>query len=697
MAATMAAVFCIARAGFPTPYYSIAKVLGLAFLILNSPALGRQAWFAHPGVMPMWVIFLLGLAGWFMPSASTVGACAALGGYVLFGLNSVRCLRASKRHPVLAAMAATAGVLVGGYAAGKYWGLGYGSALYRERLLVNAGHIDALWHATLTNMIRNYGKPSTGLDGLPYLAYHYGSHWLDASLAPLCGMETYDFICAGFGILFVPTMFAGLLMLAGVIRRMGQSPPQDGGDSQGLLFWFIAVAGFLGPLPKKGDMMRTSLQEVFVSDSYVLSLSISFAMAILALAYYQERRRSRDFGCGVDKLSWLILLPALIAVCGLIKISTGYLLLGMTFFCVWRLGLWKKLFVSAGFVISGISFLAVYGIGTAENAVQTKLKLLNFDRIHPEWIPFFFIFYYFWVWAFILMRLRQMRLETFDDVRVAALDKSTFPMEILLFCSLIGVVPYLIFDFGYGNWNYFTQYQTFLGLGLLLAYVPSWPSGSKDIMPQGFSGIRTTTFMAAIFAFFLLLHLGTTVFSSFYNLLKENMMIRAQLAGYPSEEWRSRLRSLYTAERGKMSARAQRRSETLELLERLGRLPSEQKRQSLLYIPKANRAYWGELRQAPPRKAVTPFIATALTGMAMVDGLPEYEDLLTDAVPGWGYSGYALPMSAQAPTSVELMNIESRVSGAGFATLWVFEPDSGGVLQTRRLGLSVGKKGGTGP
>jgi hypothetical protein len=65
-----------------------------------------------------------------------------------------------------------------------------------------------------------------------------------------------------------------------------------------------------------------------------------------------------------------------------------------------------------------------------------------------------------------------------------------------------------------------------------------------------------------------------------------------------------------------------------------------------LYIPKTNRTYW-DMRQLGD--GATPFIAPALAGLPMVEGLPEYEDIGWAEV-GWGYPQYELPSRPEPPT-----------------------------------------------
>jgi hypothetical protein len=102
-------------------------------------------------------------------------------------------------------------------------------------------------------------------------------------------------------------------------------------------------------------------------------------------------------------------------------------------------------------------------------------------------------------------------------------------------------------------------------------------------------------------------------------------------------------------------------------LESLGRQPPALERTSALYIPKTNRLYW-DMRQVGV--GATPFIAPAESGMAMVDGLPEFEDIGWAAI-GWGYPEYKLP-SGPEPPAIQVQQAVSKARQNGFQVLWVF-------------------------
>jgi hypothetical protein len=380
----------------------------------------------------------------------------------------------------------------------------------------------------------------------------------------------------------------------------------------------------------------------------------------------------------------MIVFPALYCLCALVKVSTAYLLFGMVVYACLRLGLWRHRLVQLHLLISCAALLGLSRFITSRG--DARIALFTFDRIHPEWIPYFLVFYFFWVWAFLLLRTYQLRWHTLSDVREAFQQGDAFPAEALLFCAFIGLLPYLTLRFGTGSWNYFTQYQTFVGLALMAGYLPSWPRTFRLPFTHGLWDVPVRAVFVGILAVLFFLHLGITTFASVYGLLKDNAQIRAELLGHPPDDWRGMLRSLYGTSRGSVSPLFQPRQDMIACLRTLREIPLAQKRNSVLYIPKSNRAYWGNLRQQPSGEGSVSFIAPALTGIAMIHGEPEYDDTSETRRLGYGFWLYYLPTHPEPASSGDIQEAASRAKALGFGQLFVIEESSGScAIQTTQL------------
>lgn len=77
--------------------------------------------------------------------------------------------------------------------------------LYDIQLFIKKFYQDTIFHISISNMITNYGIPSTGLDSTPYVSYHFGTHLLFGALKRFTGNNIFFF----YHIVYAP-IFIGL-------------------------------------------------------------------------------------------------------------------------------------------------------------------------------------------------------------------------------------------------------------------------------------------------------------------------------------------------------------------------------------------------------------------------------------------------------------------------------------------------------
>ena len=149
---------------------------------------------------------------------------------------------------------------------------------------------------------------STGLDGLPFAPYHFGSHWLFAGISNLLHVRVIDFYNRGYAVVFVPFGVFSLATLAtrpldaaavrprkrlAFGRRAGtRTRRADCHIDQplrpiGPLFWFVMSAGYIGFLPYAAGVMPASGWNVnIVSESYGLAVAVSLLAIGRCLAIF---------------------------------------------------------------------------------------------------------------------------------------------------------------------------------------------------------------------------------------------------------------------------------------------------------------------------------------------------------------------------------------------------------------------------
>lgn len=212
----IAGIGYLARYGFSddSPLFWV-KFVGLSWFLVTFSLLVRklppvrdargpwQSWAGH-GSLTLAGLGLTALFGFdagpalsrAIPFAFAAVGCA---GFVLGCWSVARTARLRD----IAAVVGFAGVFAI-YGACVSCGTGYQNMLMVEGISFKGCQIDELYHASICNMLRTYGVASTGLDGVPFQPYHFGSHWLFARLCNLLDVRVIDFYSRGYRVVFVP-------------------------------------------------------------------------------------------------------------------------------------------------------------------------------------------------------------------------------------------------------------------------------------------------------------------------------------------------------------------------------------------------------------------------------------------------------------------------------------------------------------
>jgi hypothetical protein len=102
---------------------------------------------------------------------------------------------------------------------------------------------------------------------------------------------------------------------------------------------------------------------------------------------------------------------------------------------------------------------------------------------------------------------------------------------------------------------------------------------------------------------------------------------------------------------------------------------------TLLYIPKSNHAYWSLIsRSSGMGKTAQPFVATAMTGIAMIDGLPDPDPEIRWTEFGLNYYPRPTAFRVQPPTAERKQELCARAAAWGFEKIIVLEADEHDVV-----------------
>ncbi len=443
---------------------------------------------------------------------------------------------------------------------GVVWGSGYAIINARSALASGYASADTLYLSAYAAMLQTYGVPSTGLDGLPFVPYHFGANWVAGQLAQLLNLSTFTVYNHIFPIVLPVLYIAAFLWFVAGLH------PQKGWQ-RSILFWGVLLAGTVRMLPPTISETFGMTAFSFLSESNLLSFAFLFAMAGLLLRGIYRRR-------------WFLWagLPLACLAIGLTKQSTLYLFVAVlaVLFLYYRFYR-RPAYWLAAFLVA----LVCIPCYLVSNGYYTAASVAPFDYlatvVHGS--PLIWLLINFgWSWLYMGLRLRE-RKPPYPDLIVLSV------------LCIAGIIPTLLLRIPDGSGAYFIDLQRFVALAFLLAWLPSRP--------------RFRLWQRVLLASISVLVLGNVLISALYL-----------------SNW---LQAVQPAE-----------SAVLDQLEALA--AADDKADTALYIPR-DHPYWALMSQDDQPQTCPPigFVAPALTGMALIDGVPNGH---CSEIQGYGYSAY---------------------------------------------------------
>jgi len=556
------------------------------------------------------------------------------------------------------------------------WGSGYASPLFVEQLCtIELKEIDTLFHSAVAGIIKTYNIPSTGLDGIPFLPYHWGSHWIFAQFSSLINVSALQFYNLCYPIIFIPLFFKCFFMFIINIRKYKKIS-----IGFGWLFYLVIIFVFIHFL---SNISRASI----VSESYFVGLTFTFLILAIIIELIDniiERKKHLSY---IENIFIIILLPIILGFIVLTKISIGYILLGLYGYLFLRVKLFKTLQLTISFIISFILFSLIYfytaktvgGISAGINIFNTLNAFLRFGSIS-------FIVHYIWVLSFIVLYLYKKGIRTFGELKKSFLSKNIMELEFLVVILVLGLFPGLVLDFrGSGAEFYFFNIQYWIGLGLFLAYLPYFINDDQWLVRLKVKNIKT------YFIMFIFFCLTIEISKGYFKDVKENIKyyfyVRQSIIDgekYPLDRYNGKqliskalnyhksnnvFKSLVAYSKLSQSALDGNYGyKLLQIIKDYDRLELSQKRKTCIYIPKTNRVFWD--MQTFSRYDGTPFIVPALSGIAMIDGLPDYLSPISRRARG--YNVYNKDYNDKNPenyTDLNLEQVKSLAQLKGFSRI----------------------------
>jgi len=629
------AVFVLLRLAFPISCTTVLKTAGLGLFLINLPvALYKVK--AFDSLKALIGILIAVLFGWISNrTAINLSWIFPAAGWIFFIWNSIRFFQACTFKTVL--RLSPIFLLFSAWVVSWLWKSGYQNPLFLEGLSLGHGHDDTLFHASISQMIRTYGIPTTGVDGLPAMRYHFGSHWLFAQLASLIQIPLLDFYNFGFGAVCISLYFFALLMVVIEWGHLKNNVFTIGFDSRsGKIFWFLFLFCHIPFLTE------TFLSTIAIWNHYLISESYCVALTVLFLGLpavlYGFLRMGRNRGLKPPQIYFFLFLPAFVVVLGLMKNSVMILFVGAVLYAFLRMACWRDPAATGSILVLVLAACWTVRMTTSPSYNASHVVWFDFIKgnVRPSRLLFFFVFYFLFSIAYSVIRFRQLNFQSWKSFKMLFQKRATLDMELLIWICTIGFLPGMLFFIPGGSAQYFSDIQTRLAIPLLLTVVPAWPTAHRIVQKR-----KTALFLVCacctLWIFFTA--------SSVKKMVKLNLNYRIEMAhskNTPTELLKEAFSGKHPIPYLKHAlmdtpVRSLHRNKYMPFLETLYGLDRESrewKSHSLIYIPQCDTLFWRSFYADHPRWKIS-LMVPAISGVAMIDGLPPAD--MQPMYHGFGY------------------------------------------------------------
>ncbi len=525
----------------------------------------------------------------------------------------------------------------------SFWGGEYAHPLFFEKIVLGEAHLDTLFHSSISNMIGTYLTPSTGLDGIPYIPYHWASHGLFAGITALNSIDGITFYNLFFPVIFIPVFLKTVILLGIDLRNK-----ENQGSSFKKEFYLVVliIVGFLSPLLGRFP---------FGSESFIISFIFLFCLLgiINQIVYTSHKAKKKRF-TNLLIICYCILLLFFISFS---KISVGFCLIGVGIYLFLRFQLWKNVTAVSSMVFAIFAFIAsslmVYNkayIDGVESSPIVRIISSVRDAFHRIDDVGFILFYLFPI-IILIWVVRKHRINSINRLTDLIKEKQIIEAEIIVALCVVAFIPGFLVGF---NSFYFNSIQIIIGLLLLVYYVHQiFPirrfvfndHRSIDMITTGFIALCILTYISRM--------------NTLESFIRDNARIRYELV----EGGNQQIPTFNLAElgSGKISDLIHitrtdklRNNETWAIMNELSEismLDLALKKKSSLFIPGSNNNYYYSQSFRP---AGSSFVGTALTGISMINGQPKEKHL---------YYGFDLYGPRQEEMNIEEAKIRAKDKG----------------------------------
>jgi hypothetical protein len=499
-----------------------------------------------------------------------------------------------------------------------------------EAWLCGEYKIDTVFHLSIAQMLKTYGIPSTGLDGVPYMNYHWGSHWIFAQFSNFLDVPVVVIYQLVFPAIIAPLLFRSFLSF--VVQVKQHYKVESGTRKLNFLFWIVFLSVFIGFIINflggnswaQFSSGGTGLYLfMLLSESYTLSIILMLGLLSTYLNFwiYEHHLTSLQ-----KAIILIFLLPILVAILGFIKISTWYVVCCLLGYLFLRIQLFKNVLWLLNMVLLSLTVLIMYNVVYESKENHGTFEFLYFYKSKEVSIVLFIILFYIWTHIFLFIYIYKEKLFS-QPLKQLLNSKKLLPVECILVVSIVGFLPTVFFRIQSFDSLYFTEIQMWISSALVLSYIPMFTT-TDSVKSSRKKMLLIYLPCVLLFAVFFY---NTRIY--WRNFWAECSTARRCVLGKEGNlkkhlaeavlEFKLEKIPLIIEQNKQQYAEEYRKNKVLSFLQKLkalDELPREQKSKTLVYIDlptltKDSRYDW----KLPCYNIA--FIVPSLAGMASIDGI----------------------------------------------------------------------------
>lgn len=694
----LAGIYLFARIGFEDHTWYVSKLLGATFLIFHFPFLIQESFARTKDVNPLLLsialLLAISLVGFL--NIPGIGVVFGLAGYVLFAYYFIRLALSliNNSNKLNLIIYGSFALLMVAWIVSRCWATYTLSPIYLERAVGGVlgwggwYGTDTLFHVALSQMIKTYHIPTTGIDGLPFTYYHFGSHFLFAGLSSFLNIPLIIIYNAGYAIFIVPLLFYSILLYAIQLRDQLNSKKYS---YLGLTIFLIFSFYFL-------ELIKHRYSGGALGSTFLLSESTTVSIIVLMFCYalihfYWENKQVMSKPLCL--LFIYLFIPGSLFFLGLVKNSTFFVTEGLLVYLFVRFKAYTKMHHNFFFAINAIMAPAVlwltmetlpFGLRVLSKQPEDSADVgLHYAFYNESFDLLSFVLLFCFTIVVVILNLIVNKITSISSMKNGFKSYATIPAEIVLILSLLGILPTVFLQLYPPNYMYFLIVQSFVGIVFVMAYITDdnfkWVSGARW-------GLKIVFLTLLLVAFnYVSISIRKDLKHHFFY---GDSQTRTELTRPHKIEYPKGLFDYYPVF---SKIRSEAKLDTLRSnpffkivseLKKLDALSASEKRKSMIYVdlaqiqlPKVTTrtvSTWVDYSVVNDRWMMMrydlPLLVPALTGIAMIDGMPcNYPNL--------GGHGYAFYPDRVGCDDHKINNsILEKVRERGFKQVFYFDENA---------------------